>query len=514
MSKHIIIIIYFLISVSIIYGQERNLSKEQMYEDFDEMVSIINDCNPQLSIRKYVTGVDQMEMVLNLRPMIDTITNNDSFLAVLNRMLVYMCDIHALRATSIYPSDNLDGIDTNAIKSYNQYLFRKMMEQEEVYDPYQPYCIPKYINGDYYMIGRYSLINRNTKDTLTLSDAKLIAFDGIPYQEYIFQTPFGMRWDNTRKQYYAISSYFPARKGILTVVNNGKQIDIRQADYQDMITGAIPKYRSYKYEGLPRYSSSNKSKVIYFEKEKVLYVYLDKMIDDKGEIAKEIKQLGHGKPIRKVVIDVRNNSGGNDIGWHYVLQAIIADTLPNVATSALLNSERNRKLYQDGKIFGNFNELPIKNINNLTNTNEEFIIAKSTGSYFIPDKNSLNYKGLIYIIQNEESYSSAQAFPSYARHIDQLVSVGVPTGLFGGRGIAAALFQLKHSKFSFRLGTLLDITNANSPIDVYQNIPEIIIEIPTEEKLRELNHYRIYDLHSKEYLYNYDYTFKKILDLK
>ncbi|MDR1879041.1 MAG: S41 family peptidase [Bacteroidales bacterium] len=506
---------FLLISVNA-FAQEKQLTKQQMYEDFDELVAILQDCNPQLSIRKYVTGVDQMELVYRLRFRIDTITSYYSFITkVLNHALVCMYDIHANMASSVYPSDNLEGIDVNAIDFQNQYLQRKRMEKEQIFDQYRPFCNPAYINGDYYMTGTYLLINRNAEDTLILNNVKLLKYAGVSYSEYVQQyAPLGMRWDNKRKQYYAISSYFPARKDTLTVVCNGETIDIPQANYHDMLMGSDAVYLNSVYDKLPRYNHSNQAKVFYFEKDKVLYVYLDKMADENGQIADKIKELGNGKPIGKVIIDVRNNSGGDDLAWRRVLQAIVADTLPDIVKSALKNSERNRRLYSDGKVFGNLPQLPAEQLPTLTKTDEAFIIAESAGVYFIPDTNSLNYRGRIYIIQNEQSYSSAQAFSSYAQHIDQLVSVGVPTGMLGGRGIAPALFQLKHSKFSFRLETLLDITNAETPYQVYQDMPEILIDIPTEEKRRELNHHRIYDLHSKEYLYQYDYTFKKILEME
>ncbi|MCL2073193.1 MAG: hypothetical protein FWH18_04690, partial [Marinilabiliaceae bacterium] len=90
---------------------------------------------------------------------------------------------------------------------------------------------------------------------------------------------------------------------------------------------------------------------------------------------------------------------------------------------------------------------------------------------------------------------------------------GEPTGLLAGFGLAPVLFQLKNSKFSFRLEPVIDVTKVNNAIDVYQDFPEIVIEFPFEEKRKYLD-YDNFDMQNENNLYKYDYLFKKVLELE
>ncbi len=109
-------------------------------------------------------------------------------------------------------------------------------------------------------------------------------------------------------------------------------------------------------------------------------------------------------------------------------------------------------------------------------------------------------------------YSSGHSLSSFAAVNEQLVSVGQPTGLLAGCGINPMLFQLKHSKFTFRLETAIDVTNAQTPLDVYQDFPEMLVEIPAQDQLDYFK-YQNYDRQSETFLYKYDFLFKHVLKL-
>ncbi|MEG2070888.1 MAG: hypothetical protein RR034_05890, partial [Bacteroidales bacterium] len=140
------------------------------------------------------------------------------------------------------------------------------------------------------------------------------------------------------------------------------------------------------------------------------------------------------------------------------------------------------------------------------------LVTNFKPSYFIPDSNSLQYKGKIFILQNEEVYSSGHSLTTYASHVEQLVSIGEPSGLLAGFGLSPNLFQLKYSKFSFRIELAIDISNVQKISDIYQDIPEIIITIPAKEKFEYVKD-KFYDKQSKDYLHKHDYLFKKNLEM-
>jgi hypothetical protein len=247
-------------------------------------------------------------------------------------------------------------------------------------------------------------------------------------------------------------------------------------------------------------------KVLYFEKDKILYIYLHDMNETDSQTAKKVKEVGKGKKINKVIIDVRGNLGGDEQVWHNILKAIVADSLIYEAQLAYLNTELMRK-----KLSNHAKNSKVQIFEWLPDV--EYLVTQYTPSYFVPDENSLKYKGKIYVLQDENVYSAGHSLTSYCRHIEQLVSVGEPTGLMAGFGLGPLLFQLKNSKFSFRLEPVIDVTNVNSALDVYQDFPEIVIELPFEEKRKYLDYIQ-FDVQNENCLYKYDYLFKKVLEMK
>jgi hypothetical protein len=493
-----------------LFSQPKMLTKAQMYEDFDEFVTIIQDCNPQLSLRKIVTGVDQMEKIKSLRSGIDTTTSILSFfINIMGPARNYLLDERNNNPIST-DGVNLSGIDTNMIR-WQRSLLNKYWRQRIMQENHDdPWCNPMYINGDYYILPHVMLVSKDRKDTIFLRTAQLLSYNNIPFHTYAQDNHFStMRWDESRKQYYALNTSFPSNKNVISIINEGNKIDIDQNVY----TNKIFQESHYDYPELPEFGSIKTTcGYYYFEKEKTLYIWFKEMNDDKGVLAKQIKQLEKINPIEKIIIDVRRCTGKNDIAWERILKSIVANTLPNKVTLAIKNTQRIRDYYSNAYFFSDINKLPVQKLEYLNN--EEFIIADMGKKSFVPDVNSLKYKGKIFIIQDEETYSSAQALSAYARQIEQLVSIGVPVGLLGGRSIAPAMFQLKNSKYTFELETVLDITNTQTPIEVYHDQPEILIEIPLNEQFKEkIIKYR-YDPHSREYLIKHDYLFKKVLEMK
>jgi hypothetical protein len=299
--------------------------------------------------------------------------------------------------------------------------------------------------------------------------------------------------------------------GILRVEDRGKIIDIdlnqKYGVYlsnDTVFKKDIPK----KSDSVEKYSNQT---ILYLEKDKILFIGLKSMSDPENKITEQIKEIAKDKPINKVIIDLRNNSGGSDLVWHGILKAIVADSLPYNPVMAFKNTKRIKKLYDYPNAFYDIKKLDVKEFEWLPG--ESFLVTNFESDYIVPDSNSLNYKGKIYILQDEEVYSSGHALASYASHVEQLVSVGEPSGLFAGFGLNPALFQLKHSKFTFRLETAIDVSNATKPEDVYQNIPEVIINIPPDKKLEYKKDW-FYDRHCEKYLYMYDYLFQKVLEME
>jgi len=346
-----------------------------------------------------------------------------------------------------------------------------------------------------------------SKDSLKINFMKLISIDGKSILDYAGRGIFGFScesiWNFTKNKFYNPTICLPT-EGVLKVEQDGKIFDINIEDYF---------YKSFsitnfniKIDGVPKrrwvYGKSNK--VEFLKKEAILYIYLDNLYEDSDFISK-IKELGKNKKIKKIVIDVRDCYGGSDLAWKNVLKAIIKDPLSYKIDLAYNDTEIMRKKFKEYE--------KISKPETITWLNNQKVRIINEESYITPDDNSLKYNGKIYVLTDEEEIrSAANPFVAYCSYQDKLVSVGTVSNRLSGFDKKTTLFQLKHSKYTFRLSTTMDITNCTKPEDIYHAFPEVIVNPSFEDGF--LYKYSIYDTKSEEYLRKYDNIFKKVLELE
>lgn len=505
-------IMFLIICASLnTFAQEPILTKKQMYKDFDQLVKIIEDCNVQLPVRKAVTGFDNLAEIKKLRKQLDTVTSKGGFQSIIGDALRNVMDDHSVWTWDYYAGyENLDGIDTNYLnikKEKRMERFLSKQKNEDVIQTYFPIPIIYYKNS-YYIIGQNKYISKDKRDTLDIHFMKILSYNGQDIHQYAKENNFATRWDYNNKSFYLTRLYLP-NQGILKVEDHNKVYQINIDNYNTNTLGwGGADTRSVKLEGIPELKKSinynDRKEVEFFEKDSILFVFLQSMMVDDTSFYDKIKDVGKGKVIKKIVIDVRGNRGGSDEVWHNTLKAIIKDSIPFHIKLA----------YNDTKIMRN----KLKEHDKATKTekiswlgNKKYRII-SDNDYLVADSNSLQYDGKIYILYNEATFSAAHSLVTYADYLDKLVSVGYPTGRMVGFGLMPSLFQLTYSKFTFRLACTMDITNCTKPIDVYHDFPEIEVFPTAEEDL--VCPISIYDTKSIEYLYKYDTWFKKVLELK
>ena len=491
------------------------LTKKQMYADFNEFIYIIKNANPQLPVRKKVSGYDQLKKIIELRNGIDTIKQYCEFIDLLRKGLNCLFDIHTGMITkNVNLSDGQQFIDTSIIDNinceYNKWIKAKYWENRKLLSNIT------YIQGDYYSLGTLILKSNIINDSVTISNNRILKYNNIPISNYIYNNidkmnAINVRWNFFKENYYCLEqpnlSYnniltFEEKDGTVKNVDLSKYINLK---IWHVSIDSIEKCKNKVF--FP--PDLLRRKIEYFDEDKILYIYSNKMLDSSNFIGGKIIELGTKKEINKVIIDVRNNIGGSDNCWVAILRSIIADTIYLKGKLALKNTPIIKKILKArGTEEKSIKTKKIKMLNN-----EKFIILNGIDT-IIPDSNSLHYKGKIYILQNENVYSAGHSLSSVASYSDQLVSVGTTTGLLAGLGLGPWVFQLKNSKFTFCMETAIDITNITKIEDFYHDIPEIVISLPKEEYIKRFDDFYYTDMQSKEYLYNEDYLFEKVLELK
>ncbi len=500
MRKTILSLLLLLFVSNLSFAQEPVLTKKQMYKDFDQLVKIIENCNPQLPVRKAVTGFDNLAAIKKLRKNIDTVNCYDNFYSILNTTLNFVMDGHTQEVDSFMPEyDNLEGIDTFSIRKNAEYYNSEGCKQKYWEGCRKLFPIKAlYHEDNYYFVGDHYFVDKS-KDTLYIHFMKLISYNGQNLEKYVEENCM-QSYEYKRNTFYTTKGFNIPSKGLLKGEQDGKIYELNLGNYPISILCSLTNIKLDSTIPTIKPSRFKNKEVKFFDRDSILYIYLDRM-NCSTEFYDKVKEVGKGKKINKVIIDVRDNPGGSDYAWHNLLTAIIKDSIPFHVKLAYCDSKMMDKFYGKKDV----KKERLKWLDNKT-----YRIMENNW-FFVADSNSLNYDGKIYILENEKTFSAAHSLTSYANQIDKIISVGYPTGQMVGLGVLPTLFQLKYSKFTFRLITTIDITNCEKPIDVYQDFPEIEVYPTLEEHL--LYPLSGYDTKSEKYLYKYDSMFKKVLEL-
>ena len=477
------------------------LTKEQMYEDFDSLYSAFKLCNPQLEVRKQVTGTDILSEIQTLRKEVDTIKNIESFVLLLYRAIRLSQDPHFQIGTSIWFYRY--SLYKKEAKKYNNDFFACTFHFRDIINKnVKEFIYFKYIKGNYFLL--YPLLVHINNDSVIIPAGTIIKeINKLSINEYIqkyedIQTD--LRWDFEKKNYYVnllkcYSSYQIESMEYLSINNTLNKMD--------SITGYKQEVKSF---GMANFIDAKN--VTYFSKDSLLYIRCPLMnTSDMKYYKNEIRKI-KGIPIEKVVIDIRQNWGGNDEVWMLILKQIIKKPIEtNVVFLSKINPACARFIKNKGG-FPNDD----KTINPLWDKTTKYKLVYDKTMKIKPANSSLQYDGDIYILQDEDIYSAGASLSAMASYNDKIINVGCSNGKLGGRGIEAMSFGLPNSKLIFVMNILIDNTNAKTAADVYHNDVEVPVSLPIEYYINREKYQE--NIYSEEYLYNHDLLFKTVLEIK
>lgn len=523
------IFILFLLSVfnSGLWAQDAELTKAQMYEDFDSLLSVIEYNNPHLGIYKKAMHFDVIEKIKELRPEIENIQNLAGYYMLLRLGFNLIPEIHA----------NVLALNKEALKEYadsSQYNpviispanyqstidnYNKIAEEADefynrYFNPYQMISLPiNYINGNYFFSRPVKIINHRDSVLYHVGD-KIIRLNGKSTIEFINENHKKyfdrLRWDIYNHNFYTDCllwvTFFPQSSFAFTDITverkDGKQetLPLNPDTRFDVLSDNVLKKQPQE---LVRYDK----KPVIWCKDSLLYIKIPLMNpDDLDFYETEIPRVCRDKKIANVVLDVRRNGGGSDKVWDRIL-SLLTDT----------------PLFRN-QIIGVSNpticrQYVTQNTDSLSTFYDRFldkqyiIIADESWIAAEPDTNSINCPGKIYVLHDEYTYSAANSLVTFALGSDKLVAVGVPTGYLSGYGVDPFVFQLPISKLLFRMHSVIQFPKNAPSIESYLwNQTEIKIDqsILYSNILAE---YRQYDfLYQYEFLNEYDPYFQTVMN--
>ena len=473
----------FVLFIVLFLGQLciSQLSKAQMAEDFELLYRNITQLNPQIPIREKLMGYSITKALDKKREALKTVKNDSAFAKLIYECL-YLCQ------------------DGHYYVSYDTYDLAYGQQNHDYRRPHLVLPI-RYIAGEYRFIQSFT----HKGQTIPLGST-IKSCNGIPIHDYVqglLEHTYMMEWDSKNKRWFKQHFYY--NQLVLTEGNSTFNLEFKDSKNQinELQFSYADSIRTTDKKLLVTYKSKRKEAgVTYFKDDKVLYISLPVM-EDKKLLVNGIRDYGKGKDIEKVIIDIRDNPGGSDSIWEGVLKNLIKEPLIFPRKLHIMNSKEALNRYdKKGK-------LPISEPDFLEN-----------GSYLVyydgkedkikPSRKSIAYAGPIYLLVNENVFSSAGSLLAVAKHTEQLVSVGYQPNRMLGFGFTPIRFTLPNSGHKITITPSYDFTGITTADQLLHNQVDIPFEYDFESYREDLlNKDKAKSL--EDYLFSYDILFKYVI---
>ncbi|MCC6243388.1 MAG: hypothetical protein IT353_11140 [Gemmatimonadaceae bacterium] len=459
-------LLFGLASTLVLQAATPPLTRRQMYADFDQLVDRIEAISPHVPIKKVLWGYDVMHELARLRPAIDAVRTDEQFTYLIDRALRLCQDFH----TSL----------NDLPESYHT--------RRAAYRLFLPLA---YMDGEYVLKRSFAVDGQVIPLGSTVS-----RFNGTPVHDYVksMGSYLVRSFDLARRRFYADRFY-----------RNVNTFDDPRASFAfvrpDGTTATVTLDTRARLEFTEKIYDVFGNGTQYWSEPQVLYLRLFEMNEPALEKVMKGIEEHRGKPIKHVILDVRENGGGNDYVWGTVLEALIARPIrmqrqvvgfrPTFADSAY----RAMTKIDPAKAVA-YRASPVQSFN--------FYQYSSGQGSLEPAKDGLHFPGPITVLGNENNYSSGASIYGAvdADPNDQLHAVGRSTGVFLGVGYPPVIGTLTHSKLTYRIAPTVDVTRARNLADIMQDRTEV--QVPyTLGELQQRARFQG-DNYSAEFLQRYD----------
>jgi hypothetical protein len=432
-----------------------------------------------------------MQEIAALREEAKNINTFEEFYYLGQRILLLCQDLH-IDFQPNYPS---------GIEQSNHYISDTAIEISQyayfTFDKYHPQgsLSVAYIDGNYFIVDEW-LSKSNPDKILFPASAKIISINDMPIDEYVAKwnrkVDNSIHWDFTHGKFFTLRIFPPFVTGLS---------DDYFITYSHRDTLYTKKHEWGSIKGNCLSKDCYDPQVLWLDDCQTLYIRIPSMDVEYLQFFKENIWRHKNTSIEKVVIDVRDNTGGNDVVWTEILSEIIKDPI----------------IYED-KTFLKNTPLVMDYINTIRAENyplkeSEFISISNkfhTDTIF-SSNTSIGYDGKIYVLVNNKCFSSTLALVAVCNRVEKLITVGEATGYISGRSITPFFLSLPNSKLIFSIPPTLDESRVKSIKDYYDNSAEIPVTPTIEEKIRERTYedYR----YGKEYLLKNDLIFRTAINM-
>jgi C-terminal processing protease CtpA/Prc len=200
-------------------------------------------------------------------------------------------------------------------------------------------------------------------------------------------------------------------------------------------------------------SSYKKLKTMDLEKGKVAYISIYSFLDPHMEEDMKIinPYLDQIKNYKALVIDIRNNSGGNNQYWISIVKRLISKPVEYNYYMAFRGGDFQEQFIKNAYGFGYEKLEPISNIDKEKLTNMPPELKEDFKYYYkatdtIEPKETIGFKGKIYLLVDGHNFSSSEQFANFSKSTGFATLVGEKTK-GDGIGFQPAVCSLPNSGY-------------------------------------------------------------------
>ncbi|MPM16743.1 hypothetical protein SDC9_63124 [bioreactor metagenome] len=477
-NKVFFILVICLCHISMIYCQ--TLTKDQMLEDLNFMESKIKQYYIPLPLLENRTGVCFVEEFNFLKSKITKDEPIENFVELVRQGLNIINDPHSqiVRKDQIkwyVPNSYLSAVGNVTLKDTISADYFHSLVSDTIYSKIKCQILVKYINGSYYNVRPFGYEN-----LIVDSGEQITAIDGVPMNDFVNKYRNMMlftSWDPILKQWFCESfkvSLPLIGKTQFTLTVGGKDLKLDCGKPLTILSREFTK--SY-------------SPQVYLIDNNILYIRMPMMMNVDWYREELLKK--YTPDVKKIIIDIRDNGGGDDSVWQDLLKVIINKPLTYQYKVQIPNNDT---LIHCVHSFGD-----IRRIGNNVYVESDRVIE--------PDSNSINYDGKIYILQNKYTFSAAAALSSVAWQNPDLILVGEPTVTISGYTFPAIMFKLPNSQVVFNLAFSCDAVGGSSnPF-----MDKVEVQIAEDADIKGyVDKIMNYDYYGLDYIMNKDKLIKYI----